>query len=219
MENVLFWVPCKGIEEANYLLAIINSEALKETVKPLMTKGQFGARDLHKHLWKLPIPEFDPEQKLHVTIAEAGATSRLLTCSTGGGSRSYNGGRRCRSRRSNGEDAITGPSRSSSDTPHNNNLLGSQSVPLLLIDNNSVQLTGSTSLKGEETTAEIAGRFEVHPSQVRTWRRALIEGAGGIFGADQDGDRKAEEALIAQLYQHIGQLKVERDFLNGKLGA
>ena len=60
------------------------------------------------------------------------------------------------------------------------------------------------ALKGEETTAEIAGRFEVHPSQVRTWRRALIEGAGGIFGADQDGDRKAEEALIAQLYQHIG---------------
>ena len=87
------------------------------------------------------------------------------------------------------------------------------------------------ALKGEETTAEIAGRFEVHPSQVRTWRRALIEGAGGIFGADQDGDRKAEEALIAQLYQRgrckvrrraervIGQLKVERDFLNGKLGA
>ena len=44
--------------------------------------------------------------------------------------------RRCRSRRSHGEDAITGPSRSSPDTPHNNNLLGSQSVPLLLIDNN-----------------------------------------------------------------------------------
>ena len=55
------------------------------------------------------------------------ATSRLLTCSTGGGSRSYNAGRRCRSRRSNGEDAITGPSRSSPATPHNNNLLGSQS--------------------------------------------------------------------------------------------
>ena len=65
------------------------------------------------------------------------------------------------------------------------------------------------ALKGEKPTAEIAGRFEVHPSQVRTWRRALIEGAGGIFGADQDGDRKAEEALIAQLYQHIGQLKPE----------
>ena len=40
-----------------------------------MSKGQFGARDLHKHLWKLPIPRFDPAQELHVTIAEAGATA------------------------------------------------------------------------------------------------------------------------------------------------
>ena len=40
-----------------------------------MSKGQFGARDLQKHLWKLPIPEFDPSQELHVTIAEAGATA------------------------------------------------------------------------------------------------------------------------------------------------
>ena len=37
-----------------------------------MSKGQFGARDLHKHLWKLPIPGFDPMKDIHVTIAEAG---------------------------------------------------------------------------------------------------------------------------------------------------
>ena len=40
-----------------------------------MAKGQFGARHLQKHLWKLPIPEFDPTQGLHVAIAEAGATA------------------------------------------------------------------------------------------------------------------------------------------------
>ena len=71
----LFWVTCKNIEEANYLLAIINSDALQEAVRPLMSKGQFGARDLQKHLWKLPIPEFDPAQKLHATIAKAGAAA------------------------------------------------------------------------------------------------------------------------------------------------
>ena len=71
----LFWVTCKNIQEANYLLAIINSAALQEAVRPLMSKGQFGARDLQKHLWKLPIPEFDAAQKLHVAIAEAGATA------------------------------------------------------------------------------------------------------------------------------------------------
>ena len=69
----LFWVACRNIEEANFLLAVINSGALQVAVNPLMSKGQFGARDLQKHLWKLPIPEFDPSQELHATIAEAGA--------------------------------------------------------------------------------------------------------------------------------------------------
>ena len=75
VENLLFWVACKDTDEANYLLAIINSEALYEAVSGIMPKGQFGARHLHKHLWKLPIPRFDPAQELHVTIAEAGATA------------------------------------------------------------------------------------------------------------------------------------------------
>jgi transposase len=74
------------------------------------------------------------------------------------------------------------------------------------------------ALKGEETTAEIAHRFEVHPSQVRTWKRALVEGAAGLFGGGGDREKEADQALIAQLYQHIGQLKVERDFLKDRLG-
>ena len=40
-----------------------------------MPKGQFGARHLHKHLWKLPIPEFDSAQELHADIAGAGASA------------------------------------------------------------------------------------------------------------------------------------------------
>ena len=71
----LFWIACKDLDEANYLLAVINSDALQEAVKPLMSKGQFGARDLQKHLWKLPIPEFDPAQELHSEIAKAGASA------------------------------------------------------------------------------------------------------------------------------------------------
>ena len=42
-----------------------------------MNKGQFDARDLHKHLWKLPIPEYDAGDPLHREIAEAGAAAAL----------------------------------------------------------------------------------------------------------------------------------------------
>lgn len=72
VDERLYWIPCKDADEANYLLAIINSDALYERVRPLMSKGQYGARDLHKKLWYLPIPAFDARQKLHMVIAKTG---------------------------------------------------------------------------------------------------------------------------------------------------
>ena len=77
IDNRLFWVTCKDRAEADYLLAIINSNSLEVAVEPLMSKGQFGARDLHKHLWKLPIPEFDSGVELHAEIAAAGAAAAV----------------------------------------------------------------------------------------------------------------------------------------------
>ena len=72
VENNLFWVTCQDAQEAHYLLAVINSEVLYQAVIPLMPKGQYGARHVQKHLWKLPIPEFDPADGVHLAIADAG---------------------------------------------------------------------------------------------------------------------------------------------------
>ena len=69
VDNALLWISCKDMEEAHYLLAIINSAVLYEEVVSFMTRGQFGPRNLQKHLWKLPIPEYDANNGLHVSIS------------------------------------------------------------------------------------------------------------------------------------------------------
>jgi transposase-like protein len=70
--------------------------------------------------------------------------------------------------------------------------------------------------KGDQTVVELAGRYEVHPSQVQAWKKALLEGAASVFEGTKGKRQKSDESLIAQLYQQIGQLKVERDFLESR---
>ena len=73
VENVLFWITAKDSHEANYLLAIVNSDTLATAVNKFTTANWAGnTRHLHKHLWKLPILEFDPANGLHVEVSQAG---------------------------------------------------------------------------------------------------------------------------------------------------
>ena len=73
----LFWIACRSIDEAHYLAAIINSDVLRDAVAPLMSKGQFGPRDLEKHLWRLDIREYDPADRTHATLAQLGSTAAV----------------------------------------------------------------------------------------------------------------------------------------------
>jgi len=74
------------------------------------------------------------------------------------------------------------------------------------------------ALQNEETTAQLAGRFNIHPTMISAWKRQLVESAADLFDKNHKS-RKQAEAQTNELYRQIGQLKVENDFLARKLGS
>lgn len=73
------------------------------------------------------------------------------------------------------------------------------------------------ALKGQKTLNELAAEFGVHPVQIAQWKRQLAEGSVGIFESGHASrHERDQEQLVEQLYQQIGQLKVEVDWLRKK---
>ena len=75
----------------------------------------------------------------------------------------------------------------------------------------------SEAVNGEKTAAQLAARYKARPGQIQAWKKVLM-GVAGVFNGDRDKGQKCDEALVARLYQQIGQLKVERDFLADRSG-
>jgi transposase len=72
------------------------------------------------------------------------------------------------------------------------------------------------AIRGEKTVAEIAAHHEVHPTQVTSWKNQVLEHLADVFGgATTNGDGRER---IRELHEKIGELTVERDFLEGALG-
>jgi transposase-like protein len=74
------------------------------------------------------------------------------------------------------------------------------------------------AVKGDRTMGELAGEFGVHANQITKWKRQLLDGVPGIFSEGHREDLRQREALTDRLYQQIGQLKVELDWLKKKSG-
>ncbi len=72
--------------------------------------------------------------------------------------------------------------------------------------------------KGNKTMAELASEFGVHPSQITQWKKQLLESMQDIFSRRRDQTRQEQDELTEHLYQQIGQLKVELDWLKKKSG-
>ena len=72
------------------------------------------------------------------------------------------------------------------------------------------------AIRNEKTAAELSSKFGIHPTMISNWKRTLLDSAADIFDKGQKAQKQNEEQ-IEELYRHIGQLKVECDFLSKKL--
>ncbi len=75
------------------------------------------------------------------------------------------------------------------------------------------------SLKGERRVSELASGYEVHPAMIHQGKKALLDGAAGIFerGGKAAATAEIAEDTVRDLHARIGELAVANDFLSRKL--
>ena len=73
------------------------------------------------------------------------------------------------------------------------------------------------ALKERKTISELAQQYDLHPNQITTWKKEFLASAATVFEAQVDTEREALEQKQAELYQQIGRLQVENEFLKKKV--
>lgn len=77
-----------------------------------------------------------------------------------------------------------------------------------------------TAIKGVKTYAEISSQYEVHTSQIKRWKKIVMDGVISLFDSGGSGTQKHEKEqieLIAELYRIIGERETELSWLKKKL--
>ena len=76
------------------------------------------------------------------------------------------------------------------------------------------------ALREQETVSQLSSRHGVHSSQIHQWKRLVLEGAEGLFSpAGRPKKGESDEVSVAELYEQIGRLKMELEWLKQKVGA
>jgi len=73
------------------------------------------------------------------------------------------------------------------------------------------------AVKGELSSAELASKFEVHPTQIAKWKKQLLDSGAEIFGSARERRAQDDEAEKDRLLKKVGQLQMEVDWLKKKL--
>ena len=68
--DVTYTYETENQKEADYLVAVLNSRTVDTLIKPMQARGLWGPRDITKKVWELPIPQFNPEDRAHLRLAE-----------------------------------------------------------------------------------------------------------------------------------------------------
>jgi len=74
------------------------------------------------------------------------------------------------------------------------------------------------ALKGDRTVNELASQYGVHPTLIHAWKKQLLAGAEAVFSNGAKAAAPDAEAQKAELFEQIGRLKMELEWLKKKVG-
>ncbi len=73
------------------------------------------------------------------------------------------------------------------------------------------------ALKEQKTLSQLASEYEVHPTQITQWKKQLLEGGSSLFGLQRVREQYEQTAREAELFEQIGRLKMELEWLKKKV--
>jgi len=75
------------------------------------------------------------------------------------------------------------------------------------------------ALREEKTLSEISAEYGIHPNQISSWKKQILERLPEVFSRKAAGKAGATDELVAELYKKIGQLQVENEWLKKNSGC